>query len=98
MLPTDESKPSTAKVTLTPILSSATTATDCSTLSKLLIRRNAGSRDWKKRTSAARTKKIAYRRRKWATTRSAESVGTMERCLACEAESVGTVERCLACE
>jgi hypothetical protein len=30
--------------------------------------------------------------------REAETVGTLERCLACEAETVGTLERCLACE
>src|ERR1700746_914699 len=66
MLPTDKSKPSTAKVTVTPIPNSATTATDCNTLSKLLIRKNAGSRDRKKRISAVRTKKMAYRRREGA--------------------------------
>jgi hypothetical protein len=26
------------------------------------------------------------------------TVGTVERCLACEADTLGTVERCLACE
>ena len=30
--------------------------------------------------------------------RGADTVGTVERCLACEADTVGTVERCLACE
>src|SRR5215469_9357176 len=95
MLPTDKSKPSTANVTVTPIPSSATTATDCNTLSKLLIRKNAGSRDWKKKISAARTKKMAYRRRKYAIPRArvASSVVRLSRTLEgkSETEAGGTV-------
>src|SRR5260370_42060490 len=65
MLPTDKSKPSTANVTVTPMPSNATTATDCRTLNKLLNRKNACSNDWKKKISPARTRKMAYLRRKW---------------------------------
>jgi hypothetical protein len=57
--PTERSKPSTARVTVTPTASSATTATDCSTLDRLLTRRNAGSAWLKNATSAARMMKIA---------------------------------------
>src|SRR5260370_2935759 len=72
MLPTDKSKPSTANVTVTPMPSNATTPTDCRTLNKLLNRKNACSNDWKKKISPARTRKMAYLRRKWPS----ENVGT----------------------